>query len=124
MVTDPKGFKQKERRKQTQTDQQLIDLLSAKKPKIKVVGAGGAGNNTVTRMMQVGIEGVESVTINTDAQDLLYSDSDVKVLIGKELTGGMGAGGDPRIGAEAAKENKDDIKKALEGSDQIGRAHV
>jgi cell division protein FtsZ len=69
--------------------------------------------------MQVGIVGTETVAINTDAQDLLYTDADKKILIGKELTSGLGAGGDPKIGEEAAKETKDDIKKALQGADMV-----
>ena len=100
-------------------DEELKRLLETKKPSIRVVGSGGAGNNTITRMMEVGIIGAETIAVNTDAQDLLYSEADIKVLIGKELTGGLGAGGDPKIGMEAAKESKDDIKKVLEGSDLV-----
>jgi cell division protein FtsZ len=100
-------------------DEELKKLLETKKARIRVVGAGGAGNNTITRMAEVGIIGAETIAINTDAQDLLYSDADQKVLIGKELTGGLGAGGDPKIGAEAAKESREDIKKVLEGSDLV-----
>lgn len=111
--------KSREKRKVSKIDEELRKLLEKKKENIKVVGAGGAGNNTITRMMQVGIEGVETIAVNTDAQDLLYSDADVKVLIGKEITGGLGAGGDPRIGMESAKESKDDIKRVLEGSDMV-----
>jgi cell division protein FtsZ len=70
-------------------------------------------------MVEVGITGVETIAVNTDAQDLLYADADVKVLIGKEITGGLGAGGEPKIGQESAKESKDDIKKVLEGSDLV-----
>lgn len=100
-------------------DQELRAILESRKTQIKVVGAGGAGNNTITRLMQVGIVGAETVAINTDAQDLLYTDSDKKVLIGKELTSGLGAGADPKVGMEAAKESKDDIKKALQGADMV-----
>jgi cell division protein FtsZ len=103
----------------SEIDQELRAILESRKTQIKVIGAGGAGNNTITRLMQVGIVGAETVAINTDAQDLLYTDSDKKVLIGKELTAGLGAGADPRIGMEAAKESKDDIKKALQGADMI-----
>jgi len=103
----------------SKVDEELRKILEARKTRIKVVGAGGAGNNTITRMMEVGIVGAETIAINTDAQDLLYSDADVKVLIGKQLTRGLGAGGDPKIGEEAAKESRDDIKKALEGSDMV-----
>ncbi|MEM5794379.1 MAG: cell division protein FtsZ [Candidatus Aenigmatarchaeota archaeon] len=105
--------------KVTPYDEEIRDLLEKRKTKIKVVGAGGAGNNTITRLMQVGIVGAETIAVNTDAQDLLYTDADVKVLIGKELTGGLGAGADPRIGMEAAKESKEDLKKALRGADMV-----
>jgi len=100
-------------------DQELRRILESRKAEIKVVGVGGGGGNTISRLMQVGIVGAETIAVNTDAQDLLYTDSDKKILIGKEITGGLGAGADPSIGAEAAKESKDDIKKALEGADMV-----
>ncbi len=100
-------------------DEDLRKLLEARKANIKVVGVGGAGNNTISRMMQVGIQGVEVVAVNTDAQDLLYTDADDKVLIGKELTKGLGAGANPKVGEESAKENRDDLKEALAGADLV-----
>lgn len=100
-------------------DEDLRKLLEARKANIKVIGIGGAGNNTVSRMMQVGIVGAEVVGVNTDAQDLLYTDADAKVLLGKDLTKGLGAGADPEVGMEAAKESKTDIKNALEGADMV-----
>ena len=100
-------------------DEELKRFLNKSKASIKVIGSGGAGNNTITRMVQVGIEGVETIAMNTDAQDLLYSDADKKLLIGREITGGLGAGGDPKVGCEAAKESRDEIKKTIEGSDMI-----
>lgn len=107
------------KRKGHEIDEELRKILESRVAKIKVVGTGGAGNNTITRLMQVGIVGAEAIAVNTDAQDLLYSDADIKILIGKEITGGLGAGGDPKIGVEAAKESRDDIKKVLEGSDLV-----
>ena len=101
------------------SDEELKKVYEARKAKIKVIGVGGAGNNTVTRLMQTGIVGVETIAINTDAQDLLYTDSDKKILIGKEITGGLGAGADPKIGEEAAKENKEEIKKVLQDADMV-----
>ena len=101
------------------TDEQLRQILESKKAVIKVVGCGGAGGNTVSRLMQVGIAGAESIAINTDAQDLLYTDADIKILIGKEITGGLGAGADPHVGEESAKESKNDLKKVLDGSDMV-----
>lgn len=103
----------------SEMDGELRRLLESKKAEIRVVGAGGAGGNTISRLMQVGIVGAEALAVNTDAQDLLYTDADVKVLIGKEITGGLGAGADPKIGEEAAKEGKNDVKKMLEGSDMV-----
>ena len=103
----------------TPVDEELRKLLESKKADIKIVGAGGAGGNTVSRLLQVGVVGAETIAINTDAQDLLYTDADIKILIGKEITGGLGAGADPRIGEEAAKESKNDLKKVVEGSDLV-----
>ncbi len=102
-----------------EADSELKKILESRRAEIKVVGCGGAGGNTISRLMQVGIVGAETIAINTDAQDLLYTDSDRKVLIGRELTGGLGAGADPHVGMEAAKESKDDVKKALEGADMV-----
>ncbi len=112
-------LKKTERRRESQVDEELRKLLEEKKASLRVVGCGGAGNNTITRMMEVGIEGVQTIALNTDAQDLFYSDSNVKLLIGKELTSGLGAGGNPEVGMEAAKESRDDIKKVLEGADMV-----
>ncbi|MCD6557412.1 MAG: cell division protein FtsZ [Candidatus Aenigmarchaeota archaeon] len=106
-------------KKDSVIDEDLKKILETRKAEIKVVGTGGAGNNTITRLMQVGIVGAEAVAINTDAQDLLYTDADLKVLIGKEITSGLGAGADPRIGEEAAKESRKEIKKALQGADMV-----
>ncbi len=106
-------------RKRGSIDEDLKKLLEARKAVIKVVGIGGAGNNTISRMMQVGIIGAETLALNTDAQDLLYTDADYKILLGKETTRGLGAGADPHLGMEAAKESKDEIKKYLEGADMV-----
>ena len=105
--------------KHSDSDEELRQLLESRKTQIKVVGCGGAGNNTLTRLMQLGIFGAETVAVNTDAQDLLYTDAHKKILIGRELTAGLGAGADPRIGMEAAKETKDEIKRTLQGADMI-----
>lgn len=101
------------------TDEHLRQILEMKKAEIRVIGCGGAGGNTISRLIQVGIVGADSISINTDAQDLLYTDADIKILIGKEITGGLGAGADPQVGEESAKESKNDIKKVLEGSDMV-----
>ena len=85
------------------------------KASIKVVGVGGAGGSAVERMKEVGLSGVEFVAINTDAQALQHSSADVKVHIGK----GLGAGGDPEKGREAAEEAREAIEKALDGADMV-----
>ncbi len=100
-------------------DRELEQLLSKQTAKIKVVGAGGAGNNTIDRVKEVGITGAETIAINTDAQDLLYTKADQKVLIGREITGGLGAGSIPKIGEEAARESEQDIKKKIHGADMV-----
>jgi cell division protein FtsZ len=105
--------------KTSQIDEELEQLLANQKAKIKVVGAGGAGNNTINRMSEIGIAGTETIAINTDAQDLLYTNATTKILIGKEVTGGLGAGSIPQVGEEAAKESEQDIKHALAGADMI-----
>lgn len=105
--------------KSVRDDEELKEILESKKTQIKVVGCGGAGNNTITRLNQIGIVGAETIVMNTDAQDLLYSDADKKVLLGKELTGGLGAGADPMVGMEAAKESKEEIKRVLQGADLV-----
>jgi cell division protein FtsZ len=87
--------------------------------KIKIVGVGGAGNNTLDTLNSLGIAGVEIVAVNTDAQDLLNTAADHKVLIGKESTRGLGAGNDPSEGEKAAIENIDDVKKKIQGSDAV-----
>src|SRR5437867_2874299 len=105
--------------KTTEVDEELRSILEKRKTQIKVVGSGGAGNNTITRLMQVGIVGAETIAVNTDAQDLLYTDSDKKVLIGKELTAGLGAGANPQVGMEAAKESRDELKRSMTGADMV-----
>ncbi|MBI2125021.1 cell division protein FtsZ, partial [Candidatus Woesearchaeota archaeon] len=102
-----------------EVDEELQRLIAGHKTRIKVIGCGGAGNNTINRISETGIKGVETIAFNTDAQDLLYTSSDKKLLIGKELTQGLGAGSNPKIGEEAAKESEHDIKKLIEGSDMV-----
>lgn len=87
--------------------------------KIKVIGVGGGGNNAVNRMINSNIKGVEFVAINTDAQVLKKSDATTKLAIGQKLTNGFGAGANPQIGARAAEESIDEIKKILEDADMV-----
>lgn len=100
-------------------DAELEQLLSKQKATIKVVGTGGGGNNTIQRISEVGIVGAETIAINTDAQDLLYTTANKKILIGREITKGMGAGSNPRLGEEATRENEADVKKSLLNSDMV-----
>ncbi|MFA5333731.1 MAG: cell division protein FtsZ [Candidatus Nanoarchaeia archaeon] len=100
-------------------DAQLEEFLINRRAAIKVIGVGGGGNNAIIRMSEVGIKGVEFVAVNTDAHDLLCTNSDVKILIGRDLTAGLGAGADPNVGREAAKEQEHEIKKMLEGADMV-----
>ncbi len=104
---------------QSHTDAELEQLLKKHRAAIKVVGAGGGGNNTVNRLTEVGIAGAETIAINTDAQDLLYASADKKLLIGKEVTGGLGAGSDPKIGEESARESEHEVKTMMQGADMV-----
>ena len=87
--------------------------------KIKVIGVGGAGNNAVNRMVEMGVNGVEFIAVNTDRQALALSKAATKIQIGEKLTRCLGAGGDPNIGEKAAEESKEDIANALKGSDMV-----
>jgi cell division protein FtsZ len=100
-------------------DKELAELIKKQTAKIKVIGIGGGGNNSLSRMREIGIKGGELIAINTDAQDLLYANADQKILIGRELTQGLGAGSNPKIGQEAAKESETEIKKKIAGSDMV-----
>ncbi len=94
-----------------------FDELKAGKASIKVVGCGGAGCNTITWLYNKGIQGATVYAINTDALHLSVSKADEKILIGKELTRGLGCGGFPEKGREAAKEAMVELKKAVSGAD-------
>jgi len=87
--------------------------------RIKVIGVGGGGSNAVNRMIEEGIEGVEFIAVNTDAQALTLSKAPVRVRLGDKLTRGLGAGGDPEVGRKAAEESADDLYNVLKGSDMI-----
>jgi len=93
--------------------------FSVKKARIVVFGCGGAGQNTITRLSEMGIQGANTVSINTDAKHLTVGKSDKKILIGKEVTRGLGAGGYPEIGKKAAEEARNEIKETLEGGDLV-----
>jgi cell division protein FtsZ len=87
--------------------------------RIKVIGVGGAGGAAVNRMVEAGVENVEFISVNTDAQALHYSKAQTKIHIGSDTTRGLGAGADPSVGERAARESVEDIKKALTGADMV-----
>jgi cell division protein FtsZ len=104
----------------TMSDEELADVVEDLRTNITVVGCGGGGANTVTRMAEEGVHGAKLVAANTDAQHLVERvDADTKILIGRQRTGGRGAGSVPRIGEEAAQENIEDISAAVNGSDMV-----
>jgi len=95
------------------SDNYLSDLLKVLKIKSVVVGIGGAGNNTVSRMQEIQSDCVETLNINTDAHDLYYSSANKKILIGKDTCNGLGSGNDPEIGALAAEEDAERLAEVL-----------
>lgn len=96
-----------------------IQSMSGNLAKIKVIGVGGGGNNAVNRMITAGVQGVEFVAINCDAQDLMLSEAETKIAIGEKLTKGLGAGGNPEIGQHAAEESREQIQAAIQGADMV-----
>ena len=100
-------------------DSDLKEIIQRSRAKIFVVGTGGAGNNTVSRLAEIGVQGAGTLSVNTDAQDLFYSKSDHKLLIGRSTCGGLGAGGMPDIGEESAEESEEQLKEKLEGADMV-----
>ncbi len=88
-------------------------------PPIKVVGVGGAGCKAINRMIHVGVRGVEFIAINTDAQDLMQCQAPTKIRIGDRVTRGLGAGGDPEKGRQAAEESLEEVKETLKGADMV-----
>jgi cell division protein FtsZ len=107
--------KTRKKPKSATTDEELAELLESVSARILVVGVGGAGNNAITRLMEVGVEGAETLAVNTDAQDLYFCNSHHKLLLGRETCGGLGAGNDPDIGEAAAIETYEDIKDVVRG---------
>ena len=85
---------------------------------IKVIGVGGGGNNAVNRMTS-SVKGVEFISVNTDMQALVKSNATTKIAIGEKITKGHGAGSNPDVGAKAAEESEDEIRRALEGADMV-----
>lgn len=113
------GYLQEVSKSVAEIDRELEEILKKQTAKIKVIGVGGGGNNSLSRMREIGIRGGELIAMNTDAQDLLYANADAKILLGRELTQGLGAGSNPKVGEESAKESESEIKKKLSGSDMV-----
>ncbi|GHH96475.1 cell division protein FtsZ [Neobacillus kokaensis] len=86
---------------------------------IKVIGVGGGGNNAVNRMIEHGVQGVEFIAVNTDAQALNLSKAEVRMQIGAKITRGLGAGANPEVGKKAAEESKEQLEEALRGADMV-----
>lgn len=93
--------------------------FSVKKAKIAVIGCGGAGQNAVTRLTEMGVEGATTISINSDAKHLAVGKADKKILIGKELTRGLGCGGYPEVGKKCAEEARNELKEAMESVDLL-----
>jgi cell division protein FtsZ len=87
--------------------------------RIKVVGVGGAGGAAINRMIDAGVDGVEFIAVNTDAQALHHSKAQIKIHIGKDETRGLGAGADPLVGQKAAEESIEELRKAVTGADMV-----
>lgn len=94
-------------------DEDILRFIESAKPKIYVVGTGGSGSNTITRLAALGIDGATLVAMNTDAPHLIKTTAERKLLLGKKVTKGLGAGSDIKVGEEAAMESKDEIKHVL-----------
>ena len=100
-------------------NKELEEVLEGLVTKIKVIGCGGAGTNTISRCVDAKISGADLIALNTDAQHLLISTAPHKVLIGRHLTRGLGAGSLPQVGEEAAMESEDDIRNAIAPADMV-----
>lgn len=101
------------------SDDELRRIVEGIKTSIKVVGAGGAGSNTVERLMEMDVEGGDVIAVNTDALDLLNTPVPTKILIGTSITGGIGAGNNPDVGEECAEADLEKISHALSGADMV-----
>ncbi len=100
-------------------DDEIMKFLEETKQRIYVVGAGGSGTNTLDRLFEMGTEGVTLVGMNTDARHLLKIRANKKIILGKKVSGGKGAGSNPLVGEEAAKESLEDIKDTLSGASMV-----
>ncbi|AJF60000.1 MAG: cell division protein FtsZ [Candidatus Diapherotrites archaeon] len=120
-VRDQQGLNPapKSRKRTDIEERELLKILEVGQAKIRVIGVGGGGGNTITRMSEIGVSGAETYAINTDAQDLLKAKADRKILIGRKLTRGLGSGSDPMVGESAAQESLEELKELLKQSDLV-----
>lgn len=100
-------------------DEEILKFIEESKPRVYVLGAGGSGTNTIDRLFELGVDGVTLIGLNTDARHLLKIRANRKILIGKQLTKGRGAGSNPEIGANAAKESINEIKEAIKDANMV-----
>jgi cell division protein FtsZ len=102
-----------------QEQKQMDDVDGFGDPRIVIIGCGGAGNNTVNRLYNIGVDGAETIALNTDKQHLQMIEADTKILVGKSLTNGLGAGGDPSMGERATEMAQGTIKEVLGDADLV-----
>ncbi len=106
-------------RSMTAEDEELQKILIGLRTNIKIIGCGGGGSNTINRLEEAGIVGAQLYAANTDAQHLLMTKAEHKILLGRRVTRGLGAGALPQVGEEAAREAEEEIKAALKGADIV-----
>ena len=102
-----------------QDEKELEEVLAQLKTEIAVIGCGGSGSNTISRMMEEGIHGARLIAMNTDAQHLIRTQAQYRILLGRQRTRGLGAGSIPQVGEEAAVESVEEIKKHVAGCDMV-----
>ena len=100
-------------------DEELRQLVEKLRVNIKIIGCGGGGSNTINRMMEEGVYGAELIAANTDAQHLLHIRANRKILLGRRRTRGLGAGSDPLIGEDAARETSEELERLLQNADMV-----
>ncbi len=103
----------------TADDEELLKFIQETEQKIYIVGAGGSGSNTLDRIFELGIDGVNLLAMNTDARHLLHTRANKKILLGKTVSKGRGAGSNPTIGEESAKESAEEIKESLKDASMV-----
>ena len=100
-------------------DEEILKFIEESRPNIYIVGTGGSGTNTLDRLFQMGIAGVSLLGMNTDARHLLHVHANKKVLLGKKISKGRGAGSNPAVGEESAKESLEEIKEAMKDPSMV-----